>query len=298
MTVASGDKFEWTTNTTMLCDTLCCHSCVCSVAACMCYAYVELKRKVLALCVAAQAGVSPLTFSASTAISRQPGTVPGLQGTAAGRPGRAGSGGPHPRIGRGQHHPTAHSNWLPAPVSTNMQKQQPGVAAAPYDRHRQQQRSLYVVEPDPAVQLASQKVCEPQQQQVQSLQRDAGSRHGGADAAPQSLFAAQPEQTCAGERSFRLSIQFVAKANADHHFLRTNALDHACRKGTKQGLFLSASYDQWQHLRLVCFWVLRKLMAACIVLPQHCFMCSDTSQLQECLGSQMGIIALLLCLAP
>ena len=203
----------------------------------MCYAYDELKRKVLALSVAAQAGVSPLTFSASTATSGQPATVPGLQGTAAGRPGRDGSGSHHPRIGKGQHHPTAHSNQLPAPVSTVMQKQQPGVAAAPYDRHRQQQQSLYVVEPDPAVQLASQKVCEPQQQQVQILQRDANSRHGGADAAPQALFAAQPEQTGAGERSSRLSIQFMAKANADHHFLRTNALDHACR-GNKARSFL------------------------------------------------------------
>ena len=91
-----------------------------------------------------------------------------------------------------------------------MQKQQPAAAAASNDRHGQhhnpQQRSLNVVEPDSAVQLATEKAWEPQQQQqqqqqqVQVLQRNACSRRDH-NAAPQAPFAAHTEHIDAGEDS-------------------------------------------------------------------------------------------------
>lgn len=134
---------------------------------------------------------SPATFPGSTATSGQPTTAPGLQGTSVGRQGRAGRSSPHPRAGRGQPHVTAHTQRSP------VQQQQTAAAAASPDRHRQhprQQRgSLTTVEPDSAVQSGA------QQQQVQLLQRDAGSRPDQAETAPQAFLAAQPEQTAAGE---------------------------------------------------------------------------------------------------
>ena len=161
------------------------------------------------LLAADQAGVSP-TFIGSTATSGQSANAPRLQGTAAGRPGRAGRSGPHLRTGRGQHHVTVHSNQSPAPLSTGVQKQQPAAAAASHDRHRQhhrqQQQSLNAVAPDSAVHHATEQVWEPQQQQqqqqqVQVLHRSAGSRHDEDNLAPQAPYAAQPGQTGAGETS-------------------------------------------------------------------------------------------------
>lgn len=162
-----------------------------------------MRHKILVLLVAGQAGVSP-TFTGSTATSGQSANAPGLPGTAAGRPGRAGRSGPHPRTGRGQHHLTVHSNQSPAPLSTGMQMQQPVAAAASRARHRQhprqQQQSLNVVEPDSAVQQPTGKVWDSQQQ-VQLLQRSAGSRHDQDNTVPQAPYAPQPGQTGAGERS-------------------------------------------------------------------------------------------------
>ena len=224
MTVAFRDPLAWTSDTTILLASLYQQSgiqqivrrVVASVhkqfAAGIYVAYRELQDRLLVLFVTGQAGVSPVTFAGSTAKSGQPAIAPGLQGTAAGRPGRAGRGGPHPRIGRGQPHMTADLNQSPAPLSTGVQKQQPAVAAASHDRHkqhhRQQQRSLNVAEPDSAVQLALEREWVPpqqqqqqQQQQVQLLQRNAGSRHGGADTAPQAPSAAKPMQAGAGQRS-------------------------------------------------------------------------------------------------
>lgn len=98
---------------------------------------------------------------------------------------------------------TAHTHQPPAPAL----QQQQTAAAAPPDRHRQhprQQRgSLKVVEPDSAVQSAT------QQQQVHLLQRNVGSRPDQAETAPQAFLAAQPEQTAAGETPEPFDVQLL-----------------------------------------------------------------------------------------
>ena len=218
------------------------------------------------LSVTGQAGASPAIFSGSTATSGQPATAPGLQGTAVARPGRAGRSGPHARTGRGQHHLAAHSKQPPAPLSTGMQKQQPAPAAASHDRHRQhhipQQRSHNVVEPD-----LTEKLWEPQQQQVQVLQRNAGSRNDQDSTAGQAPFAAQPEQTGAGEKVS----DFVSILWLFNHFLRTNALDHVCTKETKQMLLLSVSCDQCSLVATSAFCVVLGLEEAhsCLYCHHH-----------------------------
>lgn len=97
---------------------------------------------------------------------------------------------------------TAHTHQSPASA---LQQQQTAAAAASPGKHRQhprQQRgSLNGVEPGSAVQSETGKAWEPQQQQqqVQLLQRNAGSKPDQAETAPQAFLAAQPEQTAAGE---------------------------------------------------------------------------------------------------
>lgn len=107
----------------------------------------------------------------------------------AGRPGRGG--GPHPRTGRGQNHASERANQTPAPLSTQR------------DRHRQpdiQRRPLHSGEAGFAA-AATDQAWRPQQQQVQLLQRSSGSGDAQADAAPNGLSGAHPEQTRIGEPS-------------------------------------------------------------------------------------------------
>lgn len=106
-----------------------------------------------------------------------------------GKPGRGG--GPPPRTGRGHNHASQHVNQTPAPLSTQR------------DRHRQpdiQQQPFPSGEAGSAAASIDQ-AWQPQQQQVQLLQRSDGSKHAQADAAPNGVSGAHPEQTRTGEPS-------------------------------------------------------------------------------------------------